>query len=56
MVQPPGTGGADIHARAFAHRLQTLKNLDLFGAVGRLNLRGINCFGHAVVSAEEALL
>ena len=29
MVEPLFTGGADIHARAFAHRFQTFQDLDL---------------------------
>ena len=38
VVQTAGTGAADVHPRALTHRLQTLKNLDLLGAVGGLNL------------------
>ena len=33
MMQAPGAGGTDIHARALAHRLQTLQDLDLGAAV-----------------------
>ena len=38
VVQTPWTGATDVHPRALTHRLQTLKNLDLLGAVGGLNL------------------
>ena len=34
VVQAHGTGGADVHAGALAHRLQTLKDLNVFGTVG----------------------
>ena len=42
VVQPPGTGAADVHARTFAHRLQPFKDLDLRCAVVRLNLAGLS--------------
>ena len=34
VVQAHRTGGADVHAGALAHRLQTLKDLNVFGTVG----------------------
>ena len=40
VMQTPGTGGADVHARALAHRLKPLKDLNLIGAVFRLHLGG----------------
>ncbi|MEN9862186.1 MAG: hypothetical protein RLZZ515_2668 [Cyanobacteriota bacterium] len=40
VVQTTGPGGADVHARAFAHRLQAFQHLDLLGAVGGLNFGG----------------
>ena len=33
MMQAPLAGGADIHARALAHRFQTLQDLDLAGII-----------------------
>ena len=33
MMQPAGTGRADIHTRSFSDGLQPLKDLDLIGAV-----------------------
>ena len=33
MMQTALTGGADIHTRALAHRLQTLQHLDLAGVI-----------------------
>ena len=33
MMQAALAGGTDIHARALAHRLQTLQNLDLAGII-----------------------
>jgi hypothetical protein len=41
VVQAPGAGGADVHARPLAHRLQALQNLDLLGAIGGLNFGGV---------------
>ena len=40
VVQTPRPGGADVHARAFANRLQAFQHLDLLGAVGGLNFGG----------------
>ena len=45
VVQPPGTGGADVHPRALANGLQPFENLDLLGTVGGLNLAGQLVFG-----------
>ena len=33
MVQPGSPRAADIHRRSFAHRLQALENLNIFGSV-----------------------
>ena len=40
VVQTTRPGGADVHARALAHRLQAFQHLDLLGAVGGLNFGG----------------
>lgn len=34
MIQALGTGGADIHARPLAHRLQAFQHLDLTFVIG----------------------
>jgi len=33
VVQTSQTRGADVHARAATHRIETLQHLDVFGAV-----------------------
>ena len=42
VVQPARTSGADVHARALAHRLKTLEDLDficpVFGAIVTLGI------------------
>ncbi len=34
VVEAAGTGGADVHAGTFAHRLQSLEDGDVLGAIG----------------------
>ena len=34
VVQTSKTGRTDVHAWAFANRVETLKNLDVFRAIG----------------------
>jgi hypothetical protein len=46
VVESTGARGTDVHSRALTHRLQALKNLNLFGTVGGLNFCG---FAHALV-------
>ena len=41
MVQTPRACGADIHPRPLPNRFQTFQNLDLLGAVGGLDSRGV---------------
>ena len=36
-MKTPGSGGADVHPRPLAHRLQAFQHLDLLGAVGGLD-------------------
>lgn len=37
--EPPGVGGADVHARALAHRFEALEDLEMMGEIlGRHNL------------------
>ena len=43
MVQSRGRGGADIHARPLAHRLQALEDLDLRGVVFLCDFFGDIC-------------
>ena len=45
VMESSRPGGADIHTRSFSNRLKAFKNLDLFGAIGRLYFRG---FAHAI--------
>ena len=40
-MQTPGSGGADIHARAFADGLKPLQHLNLFSAVFVLDLGSV---------------
>ena len=46
MVQAARSGGADIHAGAFAHRLQTLQHLDRVGVVflRHLGVHGLDLY------------
>ena len=55
VVQARLAGGADIHARALAHRLQPLQHLDLGAAVLVLHLGGIvlKCLCHGKTSNWE---
>ena len=41
VVQTTWPRGADVHSRALADRLKTLQDLNLFRAVGVLDLRGV---------------
>ena len=44
VVQPPGAGGADVHARALAHGLQAFQHLDLVAVVGLAGLGHVRHF------------
>ena len=41
VVEAPRPRGADIHSRPLTNRLQAFQHLDLFGAVGGLDSRGV---------------
>jgi hypothetical protein len=41
VVKTTRTSGADVHARAFAHGFEALKNLDIAGVVSIFLLRHI---------------
>lgn len=45
VVQPVGTGAADVHGRALADAVDALKDLNLLSSV-RLIRRGVCVFGH----------
>ena len=54
VVQTRQTGGADVHSRPFADRIETLQNLDVFGAVVGCWLVGVRRHAHLNLSAGKA--
>jgi len=55
VVQAALTGRPDVHARAFAHRLETFEHLDRGRVVGRQHIRHPRGLHHLGIDDRRAL-